>query len=143
MLHEDGVRALLACFCGATWLCALVYIIAIGTRSSLLPSSILSQVSELEQQLVLNSPAPLQLELEGCQARLKQAQASLGAREATIRELRHRLEEHVKWVGGVGVEEKERGENGMTQLARFTGLPAVGVDTCSPGHKANGRKCTI
>lgn len=56
----------------------------------------LVQVSELQQELVINSPAPLQLELESCQARLKQLQASCATKESTIKELRRRLEEHVR-----------------------------------------------
>jgi hypothetical protein len=55
-----------------------------------------SQVSELEQELVMNSPAPIQAELDACTARLKQLQAACGSKDATIKELRQRLDGHVK-----------------------------------------------
>lgn len=61
------------------------------------PSLPLSQVSELEQELVVNSPAPLQLELDASLARVKQLQASCASKESTIKELRQRLEERVRW----------------------------------------------
>lgn len=63
------------------------------------PTSAL-QVDGLEQALAAQDRAPLLAELEGCQARLRQAQAACGSKEAALRELRERLEQQTRCGGG-------------------------------------------
>lgn len=50
----------------------------------------------LEQQLARQDPAPLVEELEAAQARLRHAQAACGSKEASLRELRERLEQQTR-----------------------------------------------
>ncbi|GAB4814836.1 hypothetical protein N2152v2_001882 [Parachlorella kessleri] len=89
------------------------------TRKTGLVKELRAKVAELEQQLVLNSPAPLQAELDACTARLKQLQASCGSKDATIRELRQRLEEHVRLAAKQGVQEERQRTRDLVQALKL------------------------
>lgn len=54
----------------------------------------------MEQALAAQDPALLLAELEACQARLRQSQAACGSKDATVRELRERLEQQTRYAGG-------------------------------------------
>jgi hypothetical protein len=55
------------------------------------------QVGELKRELATRDPAPVLEELEVCQARLRQSQATCGSKEAAVRELRQRLEQQTRY----------------------------------------------
>lgn len=75
---------------------------SVSPRPSLPPLAC-PQVDGLEQELAQQDPVPLLGELESCQARLRQAQAACGSKEAALRELRERLEQQTRcgrgWAG--------------------------------------------
>ncbi|KAL4423912.1 hypothetical protein ABPG75_001213 [Micractinium tetrahymenae] len=84
-------------------------------RKAELIKDLRSKVTSLERDLAAQDSAPLAAELEGCQARLRQAQAACGSKDAAVRELRERLEQQTRLARQQGMLEERQAQQGELQ----------------------------
>ena len=63
-------------------------------RKSALASGLRSKIGELERQVAERDPAPLAAAQQLCQDRVQKLQAACASKDASIKELRERLEQH-------------------------------------------------